>query len=118
MRPIRVTVGAVGVSNPIPLDHYRDPFNVGLGAVLSDSATLTYDVQHTFDDEVRRLKLLESSDHLDLAVLRIGRVDREEPQEVQNGCRFQHTRDRVFDDLEPDLGRCIEVGLFLTPRPP
>lgn len=50
MRPIRVTVGAVGVSAPIPLDHYRDPFNVGLGAVLSDSATLTYDVQHTFDD--------------------------------------------------------------------
>lgn len=50
MRPIRVTVGAVGVSNPIPLDHYQGPFNVGLGVTLTPGAALTYTVQHTFDD--------------------------------------------------------------------
>lgn len=50
MRPVRVTVGALGVSNPIPLDHYRDPFSVGVGCVLSAGASLTYTVEHTFDD--------------------------------------------------------------------
>jgi len=50
MRPIRVTVGAQAVSAPIPLDHYRDPFNVGVGVKLSAGATLTYSVEHTFDD--------------------------------------------------------------------
>lgn len=49
MRPIRVAVsGGVGASNPVPLDHYIGPFNVGLGVVVS--GTLTYTVQHTFDD--------------------------------------------------------------------
>jgi hypothetical protein len=50
MRPIRVTVGAVASSAPIPLDHYRGPFNVGIGVVLSSGANLTYTVEHTFDD--------------------------------------------------------------------
>ncbi len=50
MRPIRVTVGAVAVSNVIPLDQYISPFNVGLGVSLSAGASLTYTVQHTFDD--------------------------------------------------------------------
>lgn len=50
MRPIRVTVGAATVSQPIILDLYRDPFNVGLGVALSAGASLTYKVQHTFDD--------------------------------------------------------------------
>lgn len=50
MRPVRVTVGALGASSPIPLDHYRDPFSVGIGCVISAGATLTYTVEHTFDD--------------------------------------------------------------------
>jgi hypothetical protein len=50
MRPIRQTVGALAVSSPIVLDTYRDPFNVGIGVALSAGASLTYKVQHTFDD--------------------------------------------------------------------
>ena len=50
MRPIRTTVSGVAVSDPIPLDTYADPFNVGLGVVLSSGASLTYTVEHTFDD--------------------------------------------------------------------
>lgn len=50
MRPIRVTVGAVAVSATLPLDQYISPFNVGLGVSLSAGASLTYTVQHTFDD--------------------------------------------------------------------
>jgi len=49
-RPIRVTVGSQTVSAPIPLDTYADPFNVGLAVVMSAGASLTYTVQHTFDD--------------------------------------------------------------------
>lgn len=50
MRPVRVTVGSQAASNVIPLDTYQDPFNVSIGVVLSAGASLTYSVQHTFDD--------------------------------------------------------------------
>lgn len=50
MRPVRVTVSSQAASAPIPLDHYQGPFNVGIGVAVSAGATLTYSVQHTFDD--------------------------------------------------------------------
>lgn len=50
MRPIRVSVGSATVSAPIPLDQYVSPFNVSVGVALSAAASLTYKVQHTFDD--------------------------------------------------------------------
>jgi hypothetical protein len=48
MRPITVTQTGAGAVNPIPLDTYRNPFNIGLG--LKVSGTVNYTVQHTFDD--------------------------------------------------------------------
>lgn len=50
MRPITVTVSSQAASKPIPLDTYQDPFNVAIGVVLSAGASLTYSVQHTFDN--------------------------------------------------------------------
>jgi hypothetical protein len=50
MRPIRVTLTAAGVSAPIITDSYRNPFNIGLGIAVTGGASLTYTVQHTFDD--------------------------------------------------------------------
>ena len=50
MRPVRVTIDSVAASAPIPLDIHQDPFNVSLGVVLSGGASLTYSVEHTFDD--------------------------------------------------------------------
>lgn len=50
MRPIRVTVASQASSAPVPLDHYQGPFNVGIAVVLSAGASLTYTVEHTFDD--------------------------------------------------------------------
>lgn len=50
MRPIRVTVSSAAASLPIPMDTYRDPFNVSVGVALSAGASLTYTIQHTFDD--------------------------------------------------------------------
>jgi hypothetical protein len=49
-RPVRVTVSSQTVSNVIPLNTYGDPFNVGIGCDVSAGASLTYTVQHTFDD--------------------------------------------------------------------
>lgn len=50
MRPIRVTpIGAVAVSAPIPLDLFAYTC-VGIGVAVSAGATLTYKVQHTYDD--------------------------------------------------------------------
>ena len=49
-RPVRVTVGSVASSNVIPLNTYGDPFNVGIGCDVSAGGSLTYTVQHTFDD--------------------------------------------------------------------
>lgn len=48
MRPITVSVTGVGVSAPQPLDTIRNPFNVGFGVIVD--GTVTYTVQHTFDD--------------------------------------------------------------------
>jgi len=50
MRPVVVRLTASGSSTVIPLDHYKQPFNVGVGVVLSAGATMTYTVEHTFDD--------------------------------------------------------------------
>lgn len=50
MRPVRLSVGALAVSTPVILDQYRDPFSVGVGVTLSAGASLTYTVEHTFDD--------------------------------------------------------------------
>lgn len=50
MRPIRLTVSSQAASTYIPLDTYADPLNVGIAVVLSPGASLTYSVQHTFDD--------------------------------------------------------------------
>lgn len=49
MRPVRQTVATTGVSDPIVTDHYIGPFNVGFG-VEATATTVTYKVQHTFDD--------------------------------------------------------------------
>lgn len=50
MRPIRVAVGSATTSQAIPLDQYISPFNVSVAVTLSAGASLTYKVQHTFDD--------------------------------------------------------------------
>lgn len=50
MRPVRVSLGAVAVSAPIPLDNYSTPFNVGIGCDLSAGGAATYTVEYTFDD--------------------------------------------------------------------
>lgn len=47
-RPISVTVSSVTQSAWVPVDYKQTPFNVGLGIVIS--GTLTYTVQHTFDN--------------------------------------------------------------------
>jgi len=41
--------GVEAVSAPIPLDRYRNPFNVGIGCTVV-SGTPTFTVEHTFDD--------------------------------------------------------------------
>jgi len=48
MRPVRVTLTAAGVSAPVILDHYRSPFNVGIGVIKT--GTVDYSVQYTYDD--------------------------------------------------------------------
>lgn len=50
MRPVRIQVASLADSAVIPLDVNQGPFNVGVGVGLSAGASLTYSVQHTFDD--------------------------------------------------------------------
>lgn len=49
-RPVRVTVSSVAASAPIPLNNYSTPFSVGIGVDVSAGGSLTYTVEHTFDD--------------------------------------------------------------------
>ena len=48
MRPQVISLTGTGQSAWIPLDYKQSPFNVGLGAVVN--GTVTYDIEHTFDD--------------------------------------------------------------------
>jgi len=49
-RPVYVTVSSQTASKVIPLNTYADPFNVGIGCDVSSGGSLTYTVQHTFDN--------------------------------------------------------------------
>ena len=48
MRPQIFSQTGVGTSAWIPLDYKQSPFNVGFGVVTN--GTVTYDIEHTFDD--------------------------------------------------------------------
>ena len=48
MRPVVVSKTGTGSSAVIPLDPYQNPFNVGIGVVVS--GTVNYTIQHTFDN--------------------------------------------------------------------
>lgn len=63
-----ITIGANGksASQIVPLDTYQNPFNIGIGVDIS--ATLTYTIQHTFDDvQISDLSTLKWFNHDDLA---------------------------------------------------
>lgn len=48
MRPVTVIASGVSASNPVILDYRFTPFNVSVA--VKTSGTITYTVQHTFDD--------------------------------------------------------------------
>jgi hypothetical protein len=64
MRPMVLTKTGTGASNIGVLDHYRSPFNVGVGVVVSGTAT--YTLQHTFDDILAEGVTPVWFDHVDL----------------------------------------------------
>lgn len=49
-RPKRKTLSAAGVTTPMPQNVHLTPFNIGFSVQLSPAASLTYTVEHTFDD--------------------------------------------------------------------
>lgn len=49
MRPIKLTLGALGNTPWVPLDYLQIPFAVGMAAIPSSGAVLTYSVQNSFD---------------------------------------------------------------------
>jgi len=48
MRPQVISITGTGTTAWIPLDYKQSPFNVGMGIVVN--GTVTYDIEHTFDD--------------------------------------------------------------------
>ena len=48
MRSIVIARTSAGSSSTAPLDTYANPFNIGIGVVVS--GTVNYTIQHTFDD--------------------------------------------------------------------
>jgi hypothetical protein len=48
MRPQVIKKSLTGTTAWIPLDYKQNPFNVGFAVVVN--GTITYDVEHTFDD--------------------------------------------------------------------
>lgn len=50
MRPAIVTASASGASSMLVVDYVVPVFAIGIGCVVSNGASLTYKVQHSFDD--------------------------------------------------------------------
>lgn len=50
MRPQTIAVSSQAASAWIPMDYKQSPFNIGFAVVLTGTPTLTYSVEHTFDD--------------------------------------------------------------------
>ena len=48
MKPVTVTTSGTSVSSPVVPDYLISPFNIGFGVIVT--GTVTYTVQHTFDD--------------------------------------------------------------------
>ena len=48
MRPQIFSITGTGTSAWIPVDYKQNPLNIGLAVVVN--GTITYDVEHTFDD--------------------------------------------------------------------
>lgn len=48
MRPQVISLTGTGTTAWIPLDYKQNPFNIGFAAVVN--GTITYDIEHTFDD--------------------------------------------------------------------
>lgn len=48
MRPQVISKVAAGTTAWIPVDYKQSPFNIGFGVTVT--GTLTYDIEHTFDD--------------------------------------------------------------------
>ena len=48
MRPQVITQSGTGSTAWIPLDYKQSPFNVGFGVTVT--GTVTYQIEHTFDD--------------------------------------------------------------------
>lgn len=48
MRSIVISKTGTGSSSVAPLDTFQNPFNIGMGIVVS--GTVNYTIQHTFDD--------------------------------------------------------------------
>jgi len=48
MRPQVISITGTGTSAWIPVDYKQNPFNIGLGLVIS--GTVSCDIEHTFDD--------------------------------------------------------------------
>ena len=48
MRPQVIQQTGTGSTAWIPLDYKQSPFNIGLAVVVN--GTITYDIEHTFDD--------------------------------------------------------------------
>jgi hypothetical protein len=51
MKPQTVTVSSATTSAWIPVDHRKNPFNIGFGVVVSGGGVLTYKVQYSFDED-------------------------------------------------------------------
>lgn len=50
MRPMIITKGALGASDWKKIDPHKIAFGAGFGVTLSAAGSLTYSVQHSFDD--------------------------------------------------------------------
>jgi hypothetical protein len=68
-RQVVSVTGGVANSATVPVNHRAETFAIGFGCVVDAGATLTYKVQHTFDDIYEKARTGGTVDWFDHATV-------------------------------------------------
>jgi hypothetical protein len=112
MRAVILSVGAAGSSPWCPVNQLQNAFGIGLGAAVTSGASLTYTVQHTFDDpgpQGRRLVSVSRSGTVATV------VDNDHRLSVNDAVLITGTGSAVLDSPANTFGSSYQPATGLIP---
>jgi hypothetical protein len=110
MRPVVLTQGAAGPSIWCTVNQLQNAFGIGLGAAITSGASLTYTVQHTFDDPGARRLVSVSRSGTTATV-----VDNDHRLSVNDAVLITGSGSAVLDSAANTFGTAAQAASGLIP---